>query len=346
MKSLNELFKPKDVIGCDVGTSSLKFVRLKDNKGIISLQSIGMLEADVLSDNTVPLQRARAFVHEHGFSGHASMNVEDSTLRIRRMDLPEMPRADLKIAIKWNFREYVDGPIEKFAVDYSDFGEMKDEGDKNPILAFAVSNDAVEKLMKVAKFIGVKPVSIEPNATALLAALDLNIGWESGKYYAMIDLGLKITNFIVVGNGHLLFSRPLSNAAFENLLKGISRDCGVQVEQAPAFFKSFLNKEPVSDEVSAKVQRLISAFLSQMVVEVQRSVDAFCLMFHVDKVDSLFLSGGGSLISGMSEYLTKNLGISTRLFNPFEHIELGAFKGKIVNPQLYAVAVGLAIPRA
>jgi Tfp pilus assembly PilM family ATPase len=54
------------------------------------------------------------------------------------------------------------------------------------------------------------------------------------------------------------------------------------------------------------------------------------------------LCGGGSLIANINQYLSKNLGITVDFFNPFEKINVGT--NKISNPQLYAVAVGLALP--
>jgi len=258
------------------------------------------------------------------------------------MDLPEMPTNDLKIAIRWNFREYVDGPIEKYSVGYSDFGELKINGDKRPILAFGVANDAVEKLLKTAKLVGLKPISVEPNATALLAAFDHNIGWSKSKYSVLIDLGLKVANFVVFGDGYLLFSRPLANGALESLAKNLSKDLGTPVEQVLGSMKSYQVGTELPEPTQTKVNSAMTSFLSNLVVEIQRSIDAFCLQFHADKVDIIYLCGGGSLIANINQYLSKNLGITVDFFNPFEKINVGT--NKISNPQLYAVAVGLALP--
>lgn len=332
---IQEFLKPKRVMGCDIGTTSFKFVALKRDKELLSLEALGIIDADILGGNTAALQRVHAFLKEYNISGSScGINIEDTTLRIRRMDLPEMPENDLRVAIKWNFREYVDGPIEKYSIAYSNFGSTKVASDKKPILAYAVSNESVGKLVAMSKQIGLKASAIEPNASAMLAAFDKNIGFDSDKFYAMIDFGGHIANFIVVGNGVLLFSRPLPNAGTEELVKMVVREKSVTKEEAIK-----LVKEGAADGES------VSTFLSQMVVEIQRSIDGFCLMFHVDRVESIYLSGGGSLIPGISDYLAKNLGIQTILFNPFARIDTSTVKGEIKNPGLYAVAVGLALPR-
>lgn len=344
----SKILKPKkNLFGCDVGATSVKFVLLKKNKGLLSLESLGIIEADILGENHVALQRTRAYLKEYDLLGHqVALNIEDKSLRIRRMDLPEMPKNDLKIAIRWNFREYVDGAVEKYAVDYSLLNGIKIEGDKKPFLAFAVSSESIDLLTKAVKTAGLKPSSVEPNATALLSAFDLSTAWEKDKFYVIIDLGGMTANFIVVGNECLLFSRLLANANCDVLVKNLTKDLGITPEQALAHLKSYQSAAKLSEEINTKLQASIEQFFGLMVVEIQRSIDAFCLMFHVEKVETIFLCGGGSLLPGISGYLTKNLGIATKLFNPFEKIVTSEVGGNIPNSQLFAVAVGLAVPKA
>ena len=347
---IKRLFRSDEILGCDIGSALFKFVRLKQKGDILSLVSFGLIEADVLGENIVELQRTQAYLKENGLAGcHASINIEDESLRIRRMDLPRMPPNDMKIAIRWNFREYVDGQIEKYTIAYNTLEGVKIEGDKHPILAFAVSGDSVSRMVGLAKQIGLKPTIIEPNATALLAAFDLNVKWESDKYYIMVDMGDHVTNFTALGNGLLMFSRPLAMLGYRSVVKDIARNMAVSLEEAAAIFRAYQGignrKISVPDDKKQKVQEVVDGFLSQLVIEIQRSIDAFCLMFNLDKMEAIFLSGGGSLVPGISEYLAKNLGITTKLFNPFEKLDTKEAGDMITNPQLYTVAVGLAVPR-
>lgn len=305
---LSKWFESKEMLGCDIGAAGLKFVCLERNNSHFSLKAAGIFEADFFSGGDVPIRRAEQFLSENGLSGKSSaINIEDRSLRIRRMDIPEMPDSDIKIAIRWNFREFVDGPIEKFAVSYTSIGGRAKGEAKRPLMAFAVSNTAVEEAVKRAKRLGLKAIAVEPNATALLAAFDLNTDWVPGKRYALIDLGGKTANFVVLSDGILLFSRPLAGISFG--------------PEAPP-----------------------ESLLSQLVIEIQRSIDAFCLMYSVEKVDEIHLCGGGSLFTGIASYAAKNLGIETFIFNPFKNIDMSSFKGRLDKPELFAVAVGLAIP--
>ncbi len=341
MKFINQLLKSKESIGCDIGARATKFVHLARNgKGLI-LKAAGIIEADILSGNEVAVQRVKAYFKDNGIAGHRiNVNIEDETLRIRLMDLPVMPHNDMKIAIRWNFREYVDGPIDKYTVNFSELNAVKSEGYKRPIVAYGVSSESVDKIVNLVKQVGLRTSIVEPNATALLAVYDLNSEWIAGKYHIILDLGGSVANFVVLGNGELMFSRPLAGGGVKSLVNNISKALSISEQQAESLFK-----QHTLSKTDDAVQERISVFLSQIVVEIQRSIDAFCLMFHSDKVESIHLCGGGSLITGICEFLTKNLGVETNKLNAFENIDISGVGREIANPELYALAVGLAIPR-
>lgn len=345
---LDKFMKDKESLGCDLGDSSIKFVSLEKGKSALSLKSLGILETDILTESNVALQRTKAYLKEHDLSGgRASVNIEDKTLKIRRMDLPPMPPTDMKIAIRWNFREHLDGPVEKYSITYSEVNSIKRaEGETRPVIAYGVANEAVDKILKILRHVGLRPFSVEPNATALLAAFDQNVGWDDKKYHAVIDIGTNVANFIIVGQGELLFSRPLKEVGCAALIKTMAKDLNVPPEKAAQLLKAYQKQEKEGAAENMNIQPVVANFLGQAVVEIQRSIDAFCLMFNAEIVDSIHLCGGGSLIPGICESVTKNLGVATKIFDPFERIDTSEVVGGIVNPQLYAVAVGLALPRS
>ncbi len=332
---LQNFLSSKESAGCDLGATHLKLIRLKKKNGGFELISLGIFEIDV--NNPISIQRTRAYLNENGFGGSlVGLNIDHESLRIRRLDLPEMPDGDLKIAIKWNLREYVEIPIEKYAVSYSKITKGSSEEGKMPVIAYGVASEAVDALVKLAKQFDLKAGTVEPNATALLSAFDLNVQWSPGKIYILIDIGSHTTNFVVMRDGVLLFSRLLSGMNLENLFKAVP-------EESKAILKNYMGGKPGPME---NIEFAISTFLSQMVLEIQRSIDAFCIMYRVDKADAIYLTGGGAMIPDICTHLSKNLGVETKVFNPFEKIDTNLVKGDISNPQLYAVAVGLALPRA
>lgn len=364
IKELFGSFGSRVNIGCDLGATHIKIVELKKLNGGFSVVACGMIEVPVLQEGGLAaVQRVKSFLKEHGWIGRrAAVNIEDETLKIRRMDLPKMPDGDMKVAIRWNFREHVDGQIEDYVVGYTTmkFHAASPPG-KIPLIAFCVSSKSVEERQDIVKRVGLKALSIEPCATALTAAFDAAYGWEPGKFYVLIDFGFKTTNFVVASGGDLLFSRPLSGVSGERLLRLVVKDCGVENGRAKDVLKQFVNwaargsdssvssspsNGSVSLELLTKVEATVRQFMGFTAVEIQRSIDAFCLMYGVDKVDALFLCGGGSMLPNFCRHLSETLGVEAALLDPFRRVVLGdGIRSKIVNPPQYALAFGLALPR-
>ncbi|MBI2342009.1 MAG: hypothetical protein HYU98_04675 [Deltaproteobacteria bacterium] len=157
MRFINQFLKSKESIGCDIGAKAVKFVHLKRNGRGLILQSAGIIEADLLGGNEIAIQRVKAYFKDNGIAGHrVNVNIEDETLRIRLMDLPVMPQNDMKIAIRWNFREYVEGSIDKYTVNFSEISTVKNEGFKRPVVAYGVSSESVDKIINIVKQVGLR----------------------------------------------------------------------------------------------------------------------------------------------------------------------------------------------
>lgn len=351
LQSILGLLKGNKYVGCDVGASYLKVVKLEKSEKGLSLLGIGMLKVpDILGDNERAIQ-IQSFLKQQGFiiNANTAVNIEDPTLLIRRMDLPPMPERDMKTAIRWNFREFVDGSVDDCIVSYLPIKGING-GEKKTISAFCISRNAVNVRGALMKNAGLRLSYIEPNATALLAAFNNTVRGEHGKAYVVLDMGDAITNFVVIGGDCLLFSRPLANLNGRKLTELIAKALGVERGIAEESLKKYLAR-PVSNEAAPvepdveKINNVISDFISNLIVDIQRSIDAFCIMYGSDRVDKMYLCGGGICLPNIVNRLSEGLGVTVEIFNPFNNILNAETARQLVSASMYAVAVGLALPR-
>jgi len=350
ISSLLKSFSKKKFIGCDLGASTLKIVKLQADEDRIRLLGQALLKVpDTLGDDERGDQ-IQKFLAQNNFAidGVLTLNIEDSTLFIRRMDLPKMPERDLLTAIRWNFRQFVDGSIDDCIVSYLPIAGVAEEG-KDSFSAFCVARQAVENRKMMMKNSGFKVSAIEPSATALLATFNRNYRVEANKYYVVVDLGQAISTFIVIGNGSLMFSRPLINLHGRGLVDLVMTSLVISKEEAEEQVKQYIDfqsqHEATMPEIEIdKIGQTVSDFISQMIVELQRSIDAFCIMYKKDRVERIYLCGGGIVIPEIVSRLSSGLGLEVELLNPFRNILDAETAVKLNNAPMYAVAVGLALP--
>ena len=297
---------PSDRVGVDLRQGVTRVVRItRDDHGHPSTISCHTSEIDLWHSDATTRDRFSAWFGEHcGPGRNVSMVIDHPSLRIRRMDIAPMPEADLREAVRWNFREHVDCPIEQYHVDFLPIPGV-DAGNLKSYMAFGCAEEAIREHVDLMKNVGLKLTSLEPAATALLQAF-----WTSGllgdrRVIASLLVGEGMATFHVMSGSALLFSRPLATVTLE------------KVEQ----------------------------FLTELVVETERSLNAFFIQYGVESIDDLFLCGTAANLPGLMDHIHRSLGIPVKIFDPFS-----AFTGVGINMQddtvarsAYAVATGLAL---
>ena len=285
-----------------------------------------------------------------------AVNMEDPSLRIRRMVFAKMPEADLMEAIRWNFREHIEVPIEEYVVGYTPLRGVVDEN-KMAIIGYGVARKAIDDYQEKFKVLGLRPVSIEPLSSSLLASFYINGILNDDGYHVCIYFGETIASFVVMRHDELLFSRPLAGLCQDRLKQNMIRDIGVTKGKLDEMFDSWLRQardidvdEPTPVEPDMSIQSKFDGSMrhcfSNLVIEIQRSIDAFCIQYEVERIDCIHICGIGVYYPGMVKHIEKTLGVRTEIFNPFVNlVDESLLKGDFVDKApLFAVAIGLALP--
>jgi len=309
--SLLNRFKKREVTGMDLGSSGVKFVRIhrKPEEGAGQITQ-WLYPAPVQEEKEI--SAFRDFLRVNGLTGSmVACNIDEGNLSIRKLDLPKMPEADLREAVRWQIRDGLEGPVTDYSVRYTLLEEPSPEAKKVSLLAYAVKKSVVSRLMEFLKKLSLNPVLVEPTPVSLMAAFDAVHGWKAGETYGLIDFGESKTVFSAMGEGRLYFFRPLGGVSGRQL-------------------KEYLEKEPL--------ESVLPGFHTRIAVETQKIVDAFSLAFRTEKIHRLFLCGGGAALPGLEEYLTKNVAIPTTLLDPSVQFEMAPGPS-----HLYDAALGLAL---
>lgn len=333
--------RPQAVLGMDLGMAGVKLVGLKRNHQVLAVSSHFFYPERVVESDPLCVARFREFLQSHNLSGMAvACNVDDPSLKVRRLDLPKMPDYDLKEAVKWEMRDTAEGAIDQYAVRYSSLDQYQvGETERLALMVYAVRKEVVGALTTLMKKLLLKPILIEPTPVALLASLDRLLSWEKGVVYVVLDLGEGRSDFFAVSEGKLFFSRPLLDVSGNSFTKMIAGEFSLDPAEAHSLKESLFHSEQrnavIEDE---RLQTVLPAFYSRVAVETQRSLDAFSITYHREKVERIFLCGGGAALPGLEDYLGKNVGLKVVRFDPLEGLW-----GEGEDHHLYSVATGLAL---
>jgi type IV pilus assembly protein PilM len=347
LQSITSLWKRRpDRLGVDFDSHSLRLVKLvQTSESVFDIAACGLINISLRQAAPADQQRLHAFIRQTGGGlSRAAVNIDDPSLRIRRMVFAKMPERDLIEAIKWNFREHIDCPIEEYQVDYTQI-EGWNEGGRLAYAAFGVSKKAIKEHIEIARQAGLKPVALEPQATALLAAFDYNMNWQPKQAIVCIAIGDSSTYFTVMAEGQLLFSRPMLGISLDSLVKFVSHGMNVDEQDAERIISENLAYGETNVTVPPEIADVMSAYYSQLVIETQRSIDAFTILFGVERVDTIYLCGIGAYCPGIVSHMQKSVGVPAQIFNPFANVSAEKLDGQVrARAAIFAVAFGLAIP--
>lgn len=325
-------------IGVDLGASRIKLVALQKVDGRYRLMAHG-----VLLRNNLP-QIKEVFASAPIRAGELRMNISDPSLKIRRVDLPKVPAAELPEIIKWGMKDVVGADTDHYIFRHQPLPPDPLKTDQ-PYLIFAILREALQAKLAFLSQLGISaPAIVEPNVAALALAIQHSYDLGPDDHCVVVDMGCTASLFAVVGNEGLFFSRPLGNISGDGLTKQISRTIGVAdatVEQ----FKISYPSEKIPEEHAAKVKTAIDNFFTSVVLEIQRSIDAYSAQFPGKSVNKIYFTGGGSQLPNFVQRIAGTLNMPSEILEPFQKIDLGRFRMDVLAPQkmYYALACGLAL---
>lgn len=325
-------------VGMDLGASRIKLICLLKEASGCRLMAHGILQRNNLS-------KIREFFSTPAVrSGHLRVNVSDSSLKIRRVELPRVPKNELPEIVKWGMKDVVGGEVDNYVFRYEPLPEEQGKTER-PYLIYAIMKDALKAKQEFLAQLGVPRASImEPSVSALGITVRHSYGLTPEDRCVVVDMGCTASLFSVMGNEGLFFSRPLGNISGDGLTKQIGRAAGVDdatAEQLKVIYPS----ETIPEEHMTRVRKSVSNFFTSVVVEIQRSIDAYSAQFPGKPVSKIYFTGGGCQMPEFIKRISETLNISVEVLEPFQKVDLGRFRADVLDPQkvYYAVACGLAL---
>ncbi len=290
----------------------------------------------------------------------AVVMVTGTNAFIRRILMPPMPMEELEEAIPFEAAKYVPFPIEDAALDYTLVGERK-EGDvkKLDILLVAVPKEVLEQEASVGRAAGLEPLAVNVAPIALWNTFQLSETGVGEEIVAQLDIGYKKSTICFFNRGILEFSRTINvggNDITESLMsaallggEGGKRTLTYDEAEAMKFKHGF----PPSVEQGAaesgidlfQVSMLMRPVLEKLLNEIRTSFEFYGTKFAAPRLDKVILSGGGSMLKGLKDFLSGELGIEVKTADTFQRMNFaeGISKEDVkdVSPA-FAVVFGLA----
>ena len=123
-------FMKKDLVGIDIGSSSVKLVQLKESKEGYLLLKVGMtpLPPEAIVDNTLMdpsavVAAVRSLIGTCGVKvTQAACSISGNSVIIRKIGFPVMTADELEDQIHWEAEQYIPFDINDVNIDFHILG--------------------------------------------------------------------------------------------------------------------------------------------------------------------------------------------------------------------------------
>ncbi len=344
--------KKKDVLGLDIGSSSIKLVELTKTKGGFKLENLGISplppEAIVdgaLMDSVTIIDAIRDLISTTKTKRKDVVtSVSGHSVIVKKITLPFMTEAELEESIQWEAERYIPFDINDVNIDFHMLGASPENPDLMDVVLVAAKKDIITDYQSVIVEAGLNPVIIDTDSFALENMLGINYDIDRDMIVAIANVGASITNINILKNNTSSFTRDIFKGG-NQITEEIQRQLHIDYEEAERI-KVGSRGESASQPAVQDVLRSASEALA---VEIGNSLDFFQSTTTYEKVSKLYLSGGGSKIKDFDMVLQEQIGIPVEVVNPFRKIE---YTGRQFDMEylreigpFMAVAVGLASRR-
>src|SRR5881275_571713 len=340
----------KSMVGVDIGSSSVKAVELQGKGSEFELVSLGYepLEADSVVDgqimelNTVSNAIANIFTEHKIKTNRVAAGVNGHSVIVKNIVLPQMTEDELQESFAWHAEEHIPFDISDVTLDYH-VTESKD--DAIHVLMAACKRDKIANIKQAIQLAGKQPAVIDVDAFALQNCYELNYDPQPGQVVALLNIGASTTNINILNGARSVFTRDASFGGnqYTSLLQ---KELGLTFDQAERVKRGM----PVPDDVEHReIEPILDTVSDILALEIQKTMDFYRATVEDGEsaVQKILISGGGSKLKGLAEFLARRFEIPTEVFDPFRKIRVDSrgfdpeYMREIV-PEM-AIAVGLAL---
>jgi type IV pilus assembly protein PilM len=339
--------KKKNLVGLDVGSSSVKAVELKPGKGdSFQLTTIGLeylppeaiVDGQIMDSTSVIDAIQRLFSEYKIKTTDVATSISGSSVIVKKIQLPAMSEQELAESIHWEAEQYIPFDIQEVNLDYQVL-DASAAGGNMDILLVAAKKDKINDYTSVVTQAGRNPVVMDVDAFALQNAYEMNYGVEPGRVVAMVNIGASQANINVVRGEMSIFTRDITTIGGNQYTEAIQKDLNVSFEQAENMKQGGENAESVAG--------ILRSVTDTVLLEIQKTFDFFKATTSEDRIDRIVLSGGSARIPGLSDAIGERFDTRVEIFNPFQNMTYSPkdFDAEFlaeVGPAC-AIAVGLAM---
>jgi len=339
-----------NLVGVDIGTSSIKVVQLKETRKGVGLIRFGysalppqtIVDGHIMNSQNVVEALNKIFSENKIKQRDVALSISGQAVIIRKITVPMMTSAELDEQIQWEAEQHIPFDIKDVHVDYEVLRRRPDAGQMD-LLLVAAKRDEINDYANIARTARLRPIVVDIEAFTVQNVFEMNRGIPQDMTFAIINVGASLASINIISKGTSAFTRDIANGG-NYISEQIQRQLGVPFEQAEEYK---INSSAGAPGLPPQVYGIIESVCDSIAGEIQRSLDFFLATSGEADLNRIYLTGGSSNLPALAAAIGRRSRVGVEVIQPMEKVSVEA---KEVNQQLLqsrapqlCVALGLAM---
>ena len=344
------------VIGLDIGTTHVRAAEVVFagggrgpsssptlvRYGEVALPLGAVRDGEVEDQATVSAALRRLWAEAKFASREVNIGVGNQRVVVRELDLPWMPLPQIRASLPYQVQELLPMSTDEALLDYYPTGEFDGpQGRMVHGMLVAATRDTVRSNVMAVESAGLRPMLVDLNPFALSRAIVR--GDLSQRTVAVVDIGARVTQVIIVAQGSPRFVRMLPSGG-QNVTDAVASALSVSAPEAENVkrevgigFAVGADRQSAAEAVNGVVRPLIEAVRNTFVYYAGNNPGS--------GIDVVVLTGGGSHLPGLGQYLASASRLPVTIGDPLSTIKVAktaAADWLTQQTSLVAMPLGLA----
>ena len=337
-------------VGLDIGSYSIKLVKIKHFKKEYHLEAVGIKElkpgiienGDIVNKEGL-IDAVTTLINECdpsivdviiSMSGHGILS--------EKFNFKIDPNENIEEIILWEAGQRSPFDVDDITLDYRILRKLP-ENNEIEVLLVAAKNKIMQNFIDLLYEADLRPLIVDADAFAVNNCYTLESVTDTvSSTVVLLNIGHSLKNITFIKDGLYHSTRNFSTAG-DFFCKTLNKNLGISEEAAINLLHGNVD--------SSIDTNLFSSTIAYSFEELSSGIDLAFSYFksseEIDKIDKIVLSGGGAYIPNIVKFLEERYNTVIQLSNPLAHLhhEPGLFG--TVNPEeisaFMTIAVGLAL---
>ncbi|MBF7682212.1 type IV pilus assembly protein PilM [Acinetobacter sp. B5B] len=320
MLKLNGKLK-KGLVGVDIGCSSVKLLELSQ-KGerykVESYANIALAEGVIVDNSIVDAEALSDALQEAVDVGNPSADLVAFSLpnaqviyKTLEMDR-DLTDEEREIQIRLDAEQYIPFPLDEVSLDFEVLGANKQQLDQVYVRLVATRTENIEAITDALSYAGLTPKVADVENLVLERAFSIfcNHLPMSAKRVAVLDIGHTTTNFTVLDNGRVIYTKEQMLGGKQLILDAQYHYGGLSEADATALIFDHSHHEDYDAAI-------MTPFKQAILDQTTRALQLFFSSSSYHQVDHILLAGGVANLNGLAQYLQAELSYRVTVAYPF-----------------------------